>query len=246
MVPTAFVGTAGWQVGGTTREHFTATGSHLEQYASTFNAAEINSCFYRPHRRSTYERWAASVPEAFRFSAKVPKLVTHDLRLVGVKAALEQFIGEVAGLGDRLGVLLVQLPPSFELELRGARAFFRRLTDLSPAAVVCEPRHTTWFTEAADRLFQSCNISRVGADPARVPEAALPRAFGGVLYTRLHGSPRMYYSSYTSEFLQYTAAQLDRETRSRLPTWCIFDNTAYGVATHNAVALRDLIRTSHV
>ena len=67
-----------------------------------------------------------------------------------------------------------------------------------------------------------------------------------MLYTRLHGSPRMYSSSYTPEFLQHTAVQLERETRSRLPTWCIFDNTAYGVATHNAVALLDLMRTPHV
>ncbi len=56
----------------------------------------------------------------------------------------------------------------------------------------------------------------------------------------------MYSSSYTPEFLQHTAVQLERETRSRLPTWCIFDNTAYGVATHNAVALLDLMRTPHV
>lgn len=151
MVPTAFVGTAGWQIGADTRAHFTASGSHLEQYASTFNAAEINSCFYRPHRRSTYERWAATVPKTFRFSAKLPKLITHELRFVGVKAALTQFISEVEGLGDRLGVLLVQLPPSFELEPRAARAFFRRLIDLpgsprppspAPSVACCTPACT--------------------------------------------------------------------------------------------------------
>ena len=62
---------------------------------------EINSSFYRPHRRSTYERWAASVPAAFRFAVKVPRAVTHDRRLREAGGALDAFLAEAAGLGER-------------------------------------------------------------------------------------------------------------------------------------------------
>ena len=75
------IGTAGWSI---PKEHsapFPVQGSHLERYGAVFNAVEINSPFYRPHRTATYERWAASVPEDFRFAVKIPKAITHECRL---------------------------------------------------------------------------------------------------------------------------------------------------------------------
>src|SRR6185312_6154680 len=72
----------------------------------------INSSFYKPHRPATYARWAASVPAGFRFSVKVPKLATHERRLVDTDDVLEAFLAEATQLGDKLGPLLVQLPPS--------------------------------------------------------------------------------------------------------------------------------------
>jgi uncharacterized protein YecE (DUF72 family) len=77
-----FVGTAGWSLDRRYAAHFPGAGSHLQRYSGSFNAAEINSSFHRPHRRSTYERWAASVPEDFRFSVKLPKTITHERRLI--------------------------------------------------------------------------------------------------------------------------------------------------------------------
>src|SRR5215212_12105710 len=107
------IGTAGWTIPARFGAEFPGEGSHLQRYARRFAAAEINSSFYRPHRPATYARWAASVPDGFRFSAKVPKAATHEARLRGpdAVAALERFLGEVRELGDRLGPLLVQLPP---------------------------------------------------------------------------------------------------------------------------------------
>src|SRR5712671_2055336 len=86
--PNVHLGTAGWNI---RREHahrFSNEGTHLARYASLFNAVEINSCFYRPHRFTTYERWAASVPQDFRFSVKLPKVITHEARLVDSAPAL--------------------------------------------------------------------------------------------------------------------------------------------------------------
>src|SRR3954468_23310589 len=111
-----YIGTAGWNI---RREHahrFSNEGTHLERYASRFNAVEINSCFYRPHRLATYERWAASVPERFRFAVKLPKAITHEARLVDITAAVDKFLDEISGLGPKLGPLLIQFPPSFAFD----------------------------------------------------------------------------------------------------------------------------------
>src|SRR2546421_8697594 len=101
------IGTAGWPI---PRQHgaaFRENGSNLERYAQRFNAAEINSSFPRPHRRTTYERWAASVPSDFRFSVKLPRAITHDLRLADAEAAVDAFLGQARGLGAKFAVVLI-------------------------------------------------------------------------------------------------------------------------------------------
>src|SRR4051794_10397874 len=113
---TVRIGTAGWSIPKAYAAPFPPSGSHLERYGAVFNAVEINSSFYRPHRIATYERWAATVPEDFRFAIKVPKSVTHERRLKDTGDLLDQFVSEVTGLGPKLGPLLVQLPPSLAFE----------------------------------------------------------------------------------------------------------------------------------
>lgn len=121
------IGTAGWSVPSRYSEAMPQGGSHLERYARHLNAVEINSSFYRPHQRKTYERWARSTPADFRFSVKVPKAITHEARLARCDALLDRFVAEATGLGDKLGVLLVQLPPSFRFDRQVADRFFRSL-----------------------------------------------------------------------------------------------------------------------
>src|SRR3954464_10929879 len=105
------IGTAGWSIPREAQPGFPGGGSHLERYAAVLPAVEINSTFHRPHRAATFERWAASVPRAFRFSVKMPRTITHDHRLTDA-AWLETFLADLAPLRSRLGCLLVQLPPS--------------------------------------------------------------------------------------------------------------------------------------
>src|SRR3954471_16449790 len=134
------IGTAGWTIPKRHAEGFPGEGSHLERYARQFSAAEINSSFHRPHARTTYERWAAAVPGHFRFAVKIPREITHKRRLVDTEDALEAFAGEVAGLGDALGPLLVQLPPSLGFEADVAGSFFAALRSRFEGPAVCEPR----------------------------------------------------------------------------------------------------------
>ena len=192
--PTARIGTAGWSIPGAWRDAFVDTGhlrdqgdsaapaeiraaaSHLEQYARRFSAVEINSSFYRHHRRTTYERWAATVPSDFRFAVKLPRTITHDQSLVAFDAPLDVFLEEISGLGDRLGPLLVQLPPSLQFDREIAEEFFAGMSAAHPGNVACEPRHPTWFDDDADALLARYRVARVAADPARVPAAARPEA----------------------------------------------------------------------
>jgi uncharacterized protein YecE (DUF72 family) len=166
------IATTGWSIPAAVRDSFPVAGTGLERYAARCNAAEINSSFYRPHRRETWERWAAAVPDDFAFAVKLPKTITHTARLVAADDLLTAFAREVAGLGGKLGVILVQLPPSLALDTAVARAFFKRLADAIPAAdVACEPRHASWFTTEADDLLAGLKVARVAADPAILPVA---------------------------------------------------------------------------
>lgn len=234
------IGTAGWGLPRLWRDRFPAEGSYLERYAARFSAVEINSSFYRQHRRAVYERWAAAVPASFRFAVKLPRAITHDQMLVAADVLLEVFLEEATGLGSRLGPLLVQLPPSLAYHAELVESFLRTLRRLHAGPVACEPRHESWFTAEADATLAWHGVARVGADPARVPAAAAPGGDGRLVYHRLHGSPKMYYSDYEPERLRAVADDLLAAAASGAETWCILDNTTLGAATGNALALSEL------
>jgi uncharacterized protein YecE (DUF72 family) len=235
----AFVGTAGWSVPSQYNAAFCAIGSHLERYATRLNAAEINSSFYRSHRRQTYERWAGSVPGHFRFAVKIPKEITHERRLIDSEAQLDRLVSEVSGLGAHLGVLLVQLPPSLALELASANKFFGALgTRIDKrVAVACEPRHCSWFTEEGEALLRAHDVARVAADPPRADNDGQPGGSPDLNYYRLHGSPQMYYSNYDAAALERLRRTLAASIAAARATWCIFDNTAAFAALGNALAV---------
>ena len=230
-----FIGTAGWSVPRACAERFPSQGTHLERYSGVFNAVEINSSFYRPHRRQTYEKWAASTPENFRFRVKVPKDITHRRKLVECEDEVANFLEGVSGLGFRLGPLLVQLPPKLTFDQAMVSAFFGMLRSVHPGLIVCEPRHASWFEEDADALLAKFQVARVAADPALSEAAARPGGWTGAAYYRLHGSPRMYYSAYGPEYVARLAADVAGLAAGE--AWCIFDNTAAGAATDDALML---------
>lgn len=232
-----YIGTAGWSVPSRYAAEVPVGGSHLERYASRLNAVEINSSFYRPHQRKTYERWARSVPSGFRFAVKVPKAMTHEQRLADCGDLLERFSAEVTGLGDKLGVLLVQLPPKLGFDKRVADRFFRDLRRQIDVPVACEPRHASWFTPKTNNWLAERHIARVAADPSPVTGGGEPGGWDGLVYFRWHGSPRIYYSDYDAAALAALRKRLNRERRRGIPVWCILDNTASGAALGNALAL---------
>ncbi len=226
------IGTAGWSIPASIRERFPVEGSTLQRYATQFDAVEINSSFYRPHKPETYARWAASTPEGFRFAIKLPKAITHDRRLVDIVEPLERFLAETSALGDKRGPILIQLPPSLQFDPTAAEAFFERFRKRHDGEAALEPRHASWFSADSDTLMIRHRIGRVAGDPALCPQAAAPGGWTGFSYWRLHGSPRTYATEYGPARIAAVAQELGPDA------WVIFDNTMFGAATQDALLLK--------
>ncbi|HEX4051780.1 MAG TPA: DUF72 domain-containing protein [Steroidobacteraceae bacterium] len=173
---TVHVGTAAWSIPTRYLDDIPAGASQLMRYAQVFSVVEIDSSFSRHHQAATYARWAQSVGEDFRFAVKVPRELTHDgALLIGENPSRSRFFAEVAGLGLKLAVLLVQLPPRLAFEEAAARNFFSDLhaAKPSPVAIACEPRHPSWASPAVDELLKDLQVSRVAADPGRCRSGSL-------------------------------------------------------------------------
>ena len=230
------IGTAGWSIPREIGGEFPACGSALQRYAARFAATEINSSFHRAHRLSTWQRWRDSVPDDFRFSVKLPKSITHERKLIDCNAELDTFEEQVAELGHKLAVLLVQLPPKLVFDRQVTEGFFRGLAARTSATVVCEPRHMSWFSGEGDELLRDLRVGRVAADPALCAAAAMPGGWPALRYWRLHGSPVIYRSSYRDRIAGY-ASEIARCASADTELWCIFDNTASSAGAGDALAL---------
>src|SRR5215218_6390880 len=132
-----YLGTSGWSYAdweGTLYPEGIPPGSRLAEYARHYATVEIDSTFYGTPRRSTVEKWREIVPAGFLFAAKVPQELTHERNLVQTMQALE----------DRLGPLLLQLPPSFTVEGMGVLEDFLSTLPQGPRYAV-EVRHRSWL-----------------------------------------------------------------------------------------------------
>lgn len=232
-------GIAGWSIGSALAGQFPGSGGHLSRYAARLNAAEINSSFHRPHRRGTYEKWAASVPADFRFAVKLPKTVTHEQRLVACDDLLARFAEESGGLGEKRGPILAQLPPSFAFAGDVASRFLDSFETIVGGPMVLEPRHESWFEADAEAWLVHHRVARVAADPALHPGAGEPAGWTGIAYFRLHGAPRVYWTGYAADAIEAQARRVKALDGGTAEVWTIYDNTASGAALANAIELDD-------
>ncbi len=241
MTANYYIGTAAWSIPKEARLEFPGEGSVLEKYSQKFNAVEINSSFYRPHKAKTYERWAQCVPADFRFSVKLAKAISHEQKLNCTRDYLRETLEPIQHLEEKLGCLLVQLPPSFQFDLN-VEAFFEKLRSCHTGPVAFEPRHLSWASEEARKILKAYAMTQVYADPVLVPSRQGPGStndeeFETFVYLRLHGSPVLYDSSYEPERLALFEAKLKIALAKNKNAWCIFDNTKWGHATLNALSL---------
>lgn len=235
-----YVGTSGWSLSQHVAPGSRSGLSGLERYAEYFNAVEVNSTFYRLPRRATIERWRESTPDVFRFAVKLPRSITHEAGLVGAEDETRAFCELITAFEKKLGPLLVQLPPSLELDRAVAIAFLSHLVRVTPAPVVLEPRHPTWFTPDVERLLSECGVTRAAADPPCCAAALQPGGTARPTYFRWHGSPRKYFSAYPPDAISALAQRIvaARRKSARDDVYCFLDNTALGAAAVNAISLK--------
>jgi uncharacterized protein YecE (DUF72 family) len=232
------IGTAGWSIPRAAAGRFDTVGTHLQRYARRLRCSEINSSFHRPHATATYAKWRDRTPADFRFAVKMPRTITHDLKLRAARAPFVAFLAQTDGLAEKRGPILVQLPPSLSFDASVVRRFLDLVRRVYNGPMVCEPRHATWFSPAAASLLDRYRIARVAADPPPVPDAIVPAGWPRIAYFRLHGSPRTYWSRYDENRIAALAAAV-RGMSMAEEVWCVFDNTASGAAIENAWELSE-------
>ncbi len=133
----------------------------LRLYSSVFDAVEIDSSFYRIPNQFMVAQWTRNTPAGFVFCPKFPKKVTHDFKLQNVGSTVNFFYKSIAGLGDKLGPIVVQLPPSFKYE-KGFPVLQNFITsDLKTSHFrhAVEFRHKSWFREDVYKFLETNNVS---------------------------------------------------------------------------------------
>jgi uncharacterized protein YecE (DUF72 family) len=231
------IGTAGWAL--PTKSDGTKT--RLYRYSRLFNCVEVNSSFYRPHRSTTWAKWAGETPDGFRFSIKAPRVITHESKLQAVEGPLREFFEQIEPVKQKTGPILFQLPPSLVFDVGIAQPFFALLRELYTGEVTLEPRNRSWFDSLPEALLRKYKITRVAADPpAGAPAAKEPGGDEDLVYYRLHGSPRTYYSKYDNEFITGLAGNVNRCRNA----WIIFDNTAISNAYYDALTLQSSVKAT--
>ena len=192
-----YLGTSGWSYAdweGTLYPEALPSASRLAEYVKRFATVEIDSTFYGTPRRSTVQNWREVAPDGFLFAAKFPKEITHDRNLVGVEAEAESFLNTMAELGDRLGPLLLQLPPSFEVEGMGVlEDFLRSLPEGFRYAV--EVRHRSWLGSDLPEMLRERGAALTLIDYPRMPR--MEEATADFSYIRWLGDRREFPEGHT-------------------------------------------------
>lgn len=216
--------------------------SRLTYYASLFSSVEVNATFYKLPKVATVEKWGNSVPADFRFTFKVPKGVTHAKDLQFRFEELELFAETVAGVGDKKGCLLVQLPPKVtrgkEEELAGLLECLNE--NARGWKIAVEFRHPSWYTRAVYRLLQGYGTGMVAHDKpqAATPEVEIAESF---VYLRFHGPEGTYRGSYEDALLDGHAQRIAHWVKEGKEVYAYFNNTM-GDALGNLQTLNKKVR----
>jgi len=231
------IGTSGWSY-----RHWRGAfyPDHIPQkqwfahYASIFNTVELNSTFYRLPPRSTFAKWRQQAPEGFVYAVKANRLITHLQKLVDVEEALGRFLEAVRELGEHLGPILYQLPPSLHQDLERLSGF----AALLPPGLthVFEFRHQSWFNEATFEVLTRAGASFCAHDMGglQVPRTAL----GTAAYVRFHGSSGRYSGTYSEAAIAQWAAWLHTQAERGRSIYAYFNNDVGAHAPGDARRLR--------
>lgn len=233
-----YLGTSGWSYSGWKDRFYPESipqKQWLPYYAEHFNTVEINMTFYRFPKAETLRAWQEKVPQDFKFTLKANRQITHLKRIKGVKSEVRYFYILADSLGDKLGCILFQLPPSLTLDLRLLEEF---LQNLSPRYKnVIEFRHESWYTEEVYELMKAHRVIFCVVSSTKVPRTAVKTA--ETCYFRFHGLTGGYRYSYSQEELESWADVIQKTEAAEC--YVYFNNDYRAHAVHNCKTLSQIL-----
>jgi uncharacterized protein YecE (DUF72 family) len=237
------LGTSGWDYPEWVGRFYPPRGvtDRLRYYASVFPIVEVDSTFYRLPPPSVTASWARRTPARFRFAAKFPQSITHELRLERTADELARFLEVLAPLRDagKLVAALLQLPPSLRFDREKARAFYASLPKDLPVAV--EFRERSWLAADSYALLREYGLANVIVDGPHLPVAAEVTAPFAYVRWHGHGAPIWYDYTYSAAELGAWVPRLRALTEEARTVYGFFNNHFRGDAAVNCRSLADLL-----
>lgn len=241
---TLFVGTSGWQYKdwrGVLYPDGVPMRLWLEEYATRFATVEINNAFYRLPTRETFESWRERTPPDFVVALKASRYLTHIKRLRDPAEPVDRLLSHAAGLGDRLGPVLLQLPPT----LHADPALLDECLGRFPAdvRVAVEPRHDSWWTPEVRKVLESRGAALCWADVQARPVTPLWRTADWG-YLRFHEGRALPWPRYGRQSLTTWVGRVTDAWSDDHPVYAYFNNDPNAAAVHDAVAFARAARTT--
>lgn len=213
---------------------------YIEYYAAIFSCVELNASFYNLPRLTTAARWMSRTPGNFRFCPKMSRLITHHLQLANATEPLQKFFYLFDGMRQKLGPVLIQLPPGLSYERQLFSDFFRVLKEkYDNYRYAIEVRHRSWICDEFFQLLADNDIAFVIADSGnRYPWAEAVTT--DLVYLRLHGREQLYASDYHDSDLMIYAQKIQQWLNEGKEVWVFFNNDYHGYAVKNAARMKEL------
>jgi uncharacterized protein YecE (DUF72 family) len=236
-----YIGTSGWNYGDWRRDFYAGVPPQrwLSIYAERFNAVEANGTFYRQQQTRTYARWKSETPENFRFTIKAHRFLTHNKKLLFPPESLTAQKKQAAGLGDKLAVVVWQLPRALKRDEARLMRFAETLKEWPEARHTVEFRHSSWFTQEVANHLARYQLAACQSDSADWP--LWDAVTTDLVYIRLHGHTQTYASSYSDAELDAWADRIRNWVAQDRQVHLYFDNTGQGHAPKNALRLVELL-----
>lgn len=240
------IGTSGWSYKDWKNVFYPAKlppAEWLSYYAMWFDTTEINSSFYHLPRPQTPFKWAESVPGDFTFCPKISRYLTHMKKLHDPQEPLMRFFDIFDTMKDRLGPILIQLPPSLKYDEFLAANFFGLLESAyADYDFALEARHASWLKDEALSLLKRYHIAWV-ISQSGVGFPYAEHITSGNIYFRFHGPEGLYNSYYSKEQLAYYALKFKNWLKAGHKLWIYFNNDYYGYGIDNALTLKRMLGT---
>jgi uncharacterized protein YecE (DUF72 family) len=241
-----FVGTSGWNYYGWRGSFYPEnlpSRQWLSYYAEHFNTTEVNYSFYHLPRLTTYENWHSQTPEGFIFALKASRLITHIKRLKSVRAEWTAFVRRAAALSEKLGPILLQLPPSFHAtpqNLKLVEKFLEYSASRHPLRLAMEFRHESCFSKEVVAVLSDHKVGLVLSHSSRYPVPGVI-ATAPFVYFRFHGPKALFASSYSESELEQWGAHMKAFLEKGRDVYAYFNNDVGGYAVANAATLMRIV-----